>query len=381
MLATSQATFRLCPGKPARLDLVEPEDSEGRQVSERSAGWYPDPWTDGHYRYWTGEAWTADVFPEGVDPQGAPQTSWSRPGDAPTPPPTAPSPSPPVPPQWEPQAAAPAPDELTQEPWSPVGAVPTGRRRRGVVFMALMLLAGLVIGFVGVFGLQQLLDRRSTSGTPGSAAAAPSPPGQLPSADPAASVLPDLVVRQSDVDSAVTVAQLRNGTAVSGATTLDLCNGTFPSESLRTARLQVAAYDDQGTPELSTEAVAYRNAAATTQAFAELKEAAARCPNSPVRSPVGEPTVTTSFSRVPDSSWPRTAGVDRQAYHFTTTDATGTSSPAIAVYLKRRRIVLAVYFPQPDGRQGPVVGQSTVAGIVEVFQERLSRLPSSLTGG
>ncbi len=347
-------------------------------MSERSAGWYPDPWTEGHYRYWTGTSWTADRFPAGVVPQSAPQSSWSRPGVAPDPPPTAPSASPPLPPQWEPQAP-PARETLAHEPWTPVAAVPIGRRSRGLVFVALMLLAGLVIGFLGVFGAQQLLDRRSTSRTP--AAAAPSVPQQLPSADPAAAVLPDLVVRQSDVDSTVTVAQIRNGTAVSGAATLDLCNGRFPSESLRTARLQVAAYDDQGAVELSTEAVAYQNAAATTSAFAELTEVAARCPNSPVTSPVGEPTVTTSFSADPGSSWPRSAGVDRQAYQFTTTDAAGTSSSAIAVYLKRGRILLGVYFPRPEGQQAPVAGQSTVAGIVRVFQDRLARLPSPLPGG
>ena len=25
-------------------------------------GWYPDPWSGGHHRYWDGRAWTADVF-------------------------------------------------------------------------------------------------------------------------------------------------------------------------------------------------------------------------------------------------------------------------------------------------------------------------------
>lgn len=252
--------------------------------------------------------------------------------------------------------------------------------------MALMLLAGLVTGFLGVFSAQQLLDRRSSPSPPRATAAAPStPPGSTaapsaPPADPAAAVLPDLVVRQRDVEPTVTVAQLRNGAAVTGATTLDLCNGTYPSESLRTARLQVVAYEDQGGSQLSTEAVAYQSAAATTKAFAELRAVAASCPAAPVTSPVGESTVTTKFSRAPDSAWPLAAGVDRQSYEFTSTDETTVSSHSIAVYLKRGRILLAVYFPEPDGAQSPVAGQSTVAGIVAVFQNRLARLPGSVTG-
>ena len=25
-------------------------------------GWYRDPWSSGHHRYWDGHAWTPDVF-------------------------------------------------------------------------------------------------------------------------------------------------------------------------------------------------------------------------------------------------------------------------------------------------------------------------------
>lgn len=364
-------------------------------MSERTAGWYPDPWADGQHRYWSGTYWTADVFPEGVASPSTPQGSWSstiesepsgpRTRDIPGPVPTTPSAAPPQPPQWA-LRGVPAPEAPEMPPWTPPPSPPARSRPRGVVFLVLMLLAGLLIGFLGVFGVRQLLDRRS-AGTSNSAAATPfapqvTPSGapSTPSADPAAAALADLVVQQSDVGSTVTVAELRNGAAVAGQTTLDLCNGTFPSESLRTARLQVVAYDDQGTAQLSTEAVAYRSAAAVQQAFRELSAVAAHCPASPVTSPVGEPSVATKFLAAPDGSWPRTAGVDRQAYHFTSTDATGASSPSIAVYLKRGRILLALYFPQPDGKQSPVAGRSTVSGIVTVFQNRLAKLPTSVTG-
>jgi len=389
-------------------------------VSERAAGWYPDPWTDGQHRFWTGTSWTADVFPASVMPTapvlptapvmptalgpptapGPPAetapSSWSRPRDVAGAPPTAPSDVPPDPPKWGPPQTASALDVVGQEPWTLVTPASTGRRPRGATFLALMLIAGLVLGFLGVFGVQTLLDQRSAARTPDSAAAAPSgatilppsaPPSTTPSAppttppaDPAASVLPGLVVRQIDVGSTVTIAQLRNGAEVYGTTTLDLCNGTFASEILRTARLQVAASDDLGRTHLSTEAVAYGTPSATAQAFRELKSVAAKCPGRPVTSPVGEPTVTTTFARAPDAAWPHTAGVDRQAYRFTSTDATGDTAPSIAVYLKRGRILLGVYFPHPDGKQSPVAGQSTVAGIVKVFADRLARVPRSVTG-
>src|SRR5712671_2296767 len=36
-------------------------DLEPIDVSSSPPGWYADPWTAGQYRYWTGEAWTADT--------------------------------------------------------------------------------------------------------------------------------------------------------------------------------------------------------------------------------------------------------------------------------------------------------------------------------
>lgn len=393
MLATLPADSQAPPSKGCDPGHATPADWEDGQVSERTAGWYPDPWTDGQYRYWTGTSWTADAFPDGPAPQSAPST-WSRPSEAAAPPPQSPSAVPPAPPQWGPPPGAPQPEVLAAEPWTLSDPAADGQRR-STVFLASMLAGGLLVGFLGVFGAQSLLDRSPSSaanppaaapfapqqpsfGPPSAAAPSTAPAPSPGSADPAVAVLPDLVVRQSDVASTVTVAQIPHGTSVSDAATLDLCNGTFASESLRTARLQVAASDSTRT-DLSTEAVAYRNRAATTSAFAELKAVAARCPDTPVTSPVGEQTVTTKFSSAPDASWPHTAGVDRQAYSFTSTDASGTVSPSVAVYLKRGRILLGLYFPQPAGKQSPVAGQTTIGGIVKVFQNRMAALPSSVT--
>jgi hypothetical protein len=43
---------------------------------------------------------------------------------------------------------------------------------------------------------------------------------------------------------------------------------------------------------------------------------------------------------------------------------------------------MGIYFPQPDGPQAPVDGQTTIAGIVNVFATRLANLaPSAANGG
>jgi hypothetical protein len=169
-----------------------------------------------------------------------------------------------------------------------------------------------------------------------------------------------------------------SGNSVSGAPTLDLCNGTYASEAMRKTRLQLAAVDAQGNATMSTEAVQYVDTAATEQAFTELQATAAKCPSTPVQSPVGETTVTTKFNPAPDGSWPQVATVDRQAYDFVTTDASGRTQHSVAVYLRRGRVLMGIYFPQPDGTQSAVAGEKTIAGIVNVLANRMAQLPASL---
>jgi hypothetical protein len=193
------------------------------------------------------------------------------------------------------------------------------------------------------------------------------------------SALSSLVVAQADVGSTRAVILIPNGNRITQPT-LDLCNGTFASEKLRVARLQVAELDSNGRALLSTEAVTYPSAAATGSAFAELRKVRAECPKKPVTSPVGEGTATTAFKAAPDRDWPSTPGVERLAYSFTTTSA-GSTSSSIAVYLRRGRVLLGVYFPQPSGSQPAVHGRTSIAGIVGLFEARLARLPGSVVGG
>lgn len=344
------------------------------------AGWYPDPWFSGQHRYWTGATWTGDVFPDG--PAGYASQVTLRPESQrpPVPPPTVPSSSPPPAPGFAYTTTLAPPPPMTG--WDMLESPPRhGRQITTWQVSAIALVIGLIVGFAIAEPLVAHHHAKPAAFTP----IAPQPiPSVVPSSpasrDPSASLLQGLVVRQQDVPSSSSVQLLDGGNLVTGQTTLDLCNGTFASEALRTARLQVVEYAPDGTDVLSTEAVLYRTSADAAQAMSELRSVAAHCPDHAVVSPVGEPTVTTRFTAPPDRSWPATPGVTRQAYAFTTTDSAGQSGDAVAVYLRRGRLLEGVYFHSPAGKQPNVDGQSTVAGITRVFEMRIAALPAAAIG-
>ena len=295
------------------------------------AGWYADPWTAGQYRYWTGQSWTGETNRWG------PTTAAPGSGAA-----TDPWPSAPV-------SAAPMASGYggagTDEDDAATEYVPPRRRGpiiAGVIAVALLLLVSGVVGYTVNSNSQSNNDASAPGvtsppvSTP-SGGALPTPSTGPPSTDPDRAVLGGLVVQQADVGPTRIVGLINDGASTSEPT-LDLCNGTFPSEQLRTGRLQVAVVNSTGTTLLSTEAVLYRNPAATAQGFAELRKVRAACPSTPVVSPVGEDTAKTTFKGAPDGAWPQTPTVDRQAYSFVTT-TTAPPPPAttasVAVYLRR----------------------------------------------
>ena len=214
----------------------------------------------------------------------------------------------------------------------------------------------------------------SFGGSGGREFGGPPPTAPSQSRDPSAGLLSSLVVSDADVEPPLTVAGLPGGNGLSQPT-LDLCNGTYSSESMRTARLQVAVVDDQGKTALSTEAVLYSSGAGTAAAFSELKETVAACPDRPVESPVGGSTVTTRFGPAPDGDWPQVPSVERLAFAFDTTDTTGEKTHSVAVYLRRGRALLGVYFPHADAPTAVVEGKTGLGEIVNIFAARLAKLP------
>ena len=242
--------------------------------------------------------------------------------------------------------------------------------------------AALVVALAVLFGGGIAIGRWAW-GSSAATTTAPSPTSTstapTTAIDPDATVLTHLVLQHAD--STLNVMLIGGGDQVRGQPTLDVCNGTFASEAHRAARLQVAALDSQGNAQLSTEAVLYSTPAESAEAFREIQSVVAKCPNSPVVSPVGEPTVTTHFNARPDGDWPQVPTVDRLAYSFTATDQSGRAQPSIAVYLRRGRALMGVYFPQPNSTPPTISGQSTIAGIVNVFATRLAQLPASALNG
>jgi len=263
--------------------------------------------------------------------------------------------------------------DLGPAPASPFG---DGPDRHGIVvprWIVVVVVLAVVFGggiAIGRWAIGSRSTTTSSSVTPTTTAQAP------PSSDTDA--LSHVILQQSDVGSNLTVVLLPNGDQVQGQPTLDLCNGTYATESLRAARLQDVAQDTNGTTVFSTEAVVYANAADSARAFSELKTVAAKCPHNPVVSPVGEPTVTTHFDAAPDARWPAPpAGVNRLAFSFTVTDQQGHAIPSLAVYLRRGPALIGVYFSQPNVTQPAIAGQTSIPGIVNVFATRLAQLPQS----
>jgi hypothetical protein len=248
-----------------------------------------------------------------------------------------------------------------QRPWR------KGLRIAGGVLVALVM-AATVRDLAG--GSDQPTISGSTSRDPST----PSPSAPSGTRDPSAPLLANLIVSNADVAPTLTVAGLPGGNTL-GVPTLDLCNGNYTSEAQRTARLQVAAVDRQGDTSLSTEAVLYSSGAGTTLAFQELKANAAACPDKPVDSPVGQPAVTTKFGPAPDGAWPQVPTVERLAFAFTSTDTTGQTTQSVAVYLRRGRALLGVYFSHTDAPTAVVQGHTALGEIVNLFAQRLAKLP------
>jgi Protein of unknown function (DUF2510) len=355
-------------------------------------GWYADPWTAGQYRYWSGQTWTGETNRWGPATGAVAQTPGTT-GSDDRPPGTSTATA-----AW-PSTAAPVSDYGAAAPASARSAFevtptdgastrPSGRVVAGVIGLVLLL---IVSGGVGYAINSHSHSKREAIVLPGPVSPTPTTPSTgtpstaPASTDPGRHVLSSVVVQQADVAPSRTVVLIPQGNSTSQPT-LDLCNGTYPSEGLRTARLQVADVDAAGDASLSTEAVLYRNPAAAAQALAELRKVSAACPHSPVVSPVGEGTAETVFKAAPDAAWPQSPTVQRQAYSMVTTVAgTGTegpsSAPSIAVYLRRGRALMGVYFPDPSGAQPAVAGQRTIEGIVAVFEARMAKLPASVVNG
>jgi hypothetical protein len=261
---------------------------------------------------------------------------------------------------------------------------PPPPKKPGVVvprwLVAVVVIVVLLVGAIGFALGASMHDGGGSNGTAPTRENANRAPRVV--ASPNSSVLALLVVENADVPTPLGVQLVPDGNIVgSEQPTLGLCNRAFPSESLRTERLQVVAVEPQGRALLSTEAVVYTNPAAAIQAFGELTTVAARCADEPIASAVGEPVITTLSGSAPDGAWPKTPTVDRLAYRLSTTNQAGRTHQSVVVYLRRGRVMLAVFFPMSEGTQAPISGRTTIPDIVNLFASRVARVPDSVANG
>src|SRR5262249_25341668 len=97
-------------------------------------------------------------------------------------------------------------------------------------------------------------------------------------------LLAKVALSAHEVGSGYKRSVIPGGKLVEGEVTLDFCEKSYASESLRTARLQVAFDANGGKPGLSNEVVTYGQGGAQ-QAMAELRKAVKSCPDGAVANP------------------------------------------------------------------------------------------------
>jgi hypothetical protein len=117
---------------------------------------------------------------------------------------------------------------------------------------------------------------------------------------------PDLhrvVLTGAQVGSGYKLAAFPGGTSFIGETTLDLCAGTYPSETLRTGRLQVSYSHPANTVGVSNEVVTYAPGGAQL-ALAEVAGVARSCAQKPVTKTANGVTTTFKTTPLPDRQLP-----------------------------------------------------------------------------
>jgi hypothetical protein len=246
---------------------------------------------------------------------------------------------------------------------------------RGIDVASRLAAAAVVLSLAAVACTGTGLSKRVTTESPASQPSRSGPPSNGQGQGGTESkVLQQVSLQPAELQAGVTVAPITGGDQVEGQVTLDLCAATFPSESLRRSRLQVSAVDQSGTGlGLGTEAVLYKDEAATEQAFRELRSARDKCPDRFVQSnQEGVPPLKYRFEPAPDTAWADVAGVTRLAFRFILTDEQGQTASALIVFLRRGRLLVGVYaFGEAVG---VVLAQDVggVEGLIERVAGRMS---------
>ncbi len=237
----------------------------GSPASSPAAGWYRDP--QGATRWWDGSGWTSQVAPAGPAADTPPQRSATVLAEA----------DPAAPVQDRPPGARRNPlaslSALASGSLGRVGSLGSFSRRTWLVVGAVVVVVALAAGYL-------LFGRGSD----------PDVPAAAPVLTPSAAVA-HVALTTADLKGGLKTVVIKGGGQVKGQITFANCGYRFTSESHRVARRQVnivsAAGDQTG---VSNEVVVYDSAASAAKALAEVRAAAAHCPNRYVVDPArGKP--------------------------------------------------------------------------------------------
>jgi hypothetical protein len=153
--------------------------------------------------------------------------------------------------------------------------------------------------------------------------------------------LSKIVLQGAQIGRGYKLASYPGGTSFIGETTLDLCAGTYPSENLRTGRLQVAYKHPADSVDISNEVVTYISGGAQ-QALKEVSKVARQCSSKTVVQKRG--TVTTTFRTTPvtDPRLPHGTVAVKLVIHATNGKKHVTQT-GIAIYQVKGNTLSGVY--------------------------------------
>ena len=258
----------------------------------------------------------------------------------------------------------------TPPPTSPVAPPPHRGRvfvpRWLTVVVVLLLVGGLgfAIGWVATPDDSNSASSAASEGpapsegtTPNQGTTPPSTTTPPASTDPSASALRNLGLRQSDVGATVSVVA-DSAAATASPTRPRWTSATRPTRASRNARRASRLPPSTRRP-TSPSAPSRSSTRTQRQPNRPSPSSTRRRPSVralPSRARSTRTRATTKFNAAPDGAWPQVAGVERRAFDFTTTDDTGQAQRSVAVYLRRGRALMGIYFPQPglraDTRRG-----------------------------
>jgi hypothetical protein len=153
--------------------------------------------------------------------------------------------------------------------------------------------------------------------------------------------------------------------------TMDLCGFRFPSEGLRTGRVQVNYARSASLPALSNEVVSYRRGRAL-QALAEVRAAIRQCPKKAVPNPSGSgPPITFRVTSLP------TRGLLPGSIAFRVVVSATVSG------VRRTETVVVVYQVRSDVLSGVYAypAASTTAAALKSFAFRAAKASARRLGG